>query len=498
MPPTSKDLTNLLYLLSLSSNALEDNPSNDNHFSQDIFQKNIQAFFDHVTTTSLKTGNQGWILPRHLLPKKGKLKALVSFYPDKNIHHIIIPKTNKTDSLLKQLNNSEYQYTQETLLIQDGNLYLNQKSIPSTIPLIIEKNFLLKSTLQKKDLCKATKTYEIPFEINTPIQNITLKGSITYSNLEIGEATVNTTFTSTPQNTPVWIYHIDQNNKLITILPSDPNLGEGILLSQRFADSGVLIGDRGYISYNTSTTSAIQEQRIPIYVAGFFDSGVIPIGTRLALVNKELVQSIDPQEEGSNGISIWFDNTIDAKKIKNKLINNLKKSNIDKYWHVETYKEYDFSKNLVEQFQSDKNILTLIAMIIIIVACSNIITMLIILVNDKKKEIGILSSMGASSKSIGCIFGLCGLIMGTIGSAIGTISAIITLNNLDLLVSIITNLQGYEAFNTAFYGNKLPNTLNINALATVLTSTIFISLIAAIIPAIKATRLRPAAILRSE
>ena len=61
---------------------------------------------------------------------------------------------------------------------------------------------------------------------------------------------------------------------------------------------------------------------------------------------------------------------------------------IEKYWKVETYQEYEFAKDLMQQFQSDKYLFTMIGILILLVACTNIISLLVLLVSDKKKEIG--------------------------------------------------------------------------------------------------------------
>ena len=163
-----------------------------------------------------------------------------------------------------------------------------------------------------------------------------------------------------------------------------------------------------------------------------------------------------------------------------------------------TYEEYDFTKDILQQLRSDKNLFLIIATGIIIVACSNIISMLIILVNDKKLEIGILRSMGASSLSIATIFGFCGIAIGVLGSLIGTLTAAATLKNLDLLVYVLSKFQGHQAFNPLYYGDALPNQMSLDAALFVIISTAIISLISGIVPAIKAGMLRPSHVLRSE
>lgn len=286
-------------------------------------------------------------------------------------------------------------------------------------------------------------------------------------------------------------------------LPSDPMAGEAILLPKAFRDGGVKLGDRGSILYYAATPSAVQEQRLPIYVAGFYDPGIMPIGGKFVMVNPSvtnLIRSSHNQDDLtlSNGFNIFFDDLSKADLIKARLIQDFKESGIDKYWSVQTYQDYEFTKDLMQQLRSDKHLFLLIATIIIIVACSNIISMLIILVNDKKSEIGILRSMGASSASIAAIFGLCGMLMGIVGSLIGCAAAYLTLQNLSTLTNLISSMQGYEAFNPLYYGDVLPNQISSEALFFVSITTGLISLLAGVIPAIKASLLRPSAILRSE
>ena len=124
--------------------------------------------------------------------------------------------------------------------------------------------------------------------------------------------------------------------------------------------------------------------------------------------------------------------------------------------------------------------------------------MLILLVNDKKKEIGIMQSMGASPGRIAFIFGFCGFALGLISCIVGIIASFLTLTHLQSLVDFLSVLQGHEIFQKSFYGHELPNELSLHALIFVTGATLFISLAAGIIPAIKAAKIRPSEILRSE
>lgn len=297
---------------------------------------------------------------------------------------------------------------------------------------------------------------------------------------------------------------IFQENKEAICIPARTPLGEGILLSKSFQKHGVLMGDRGHLSYLAPGASAVKEQRLPVFVAGFYDPGVMPIGNRVVFADPSLLMSLRsqlslPDEGAGNGFNIYLDDLSQTDALKAQIQKDFETKGIDAYFTVESFSDYEFAKPVLEQLKSDKTLFTLIAIIILIVACSNIISMLILLVNDKKKEIGILQSMGVSRRQIALIFGMTGCFTGLISSLVGTLAAVYTLHNLHVLVNFLSFLQGREAFQTLFYGEGgLPNEVSMNALAFVLIATTLISLLAGIIPAIKAAKLKPAAILRSE
>ncbi len=294
-------------------------------------------------------------------------------------------------------------------------------------------------------------------------------------------------------------------SRAMPALPTHARLGSGVLLPKSFHDNGVLVGDRGYVSYAAATTGSVQEQRLPIYVAGFYDPGLMAVGNRCLLAPTSIVRAIHFSQGAytldrtqSNGIQVWLKESSEADKIKRELVAAFQEAGIDRYWKVTTFRDYDFARDLLQQFQSDKYLFTLIGAIILVVACCNIISLLVLLVNDKKREIGILQAMGASGRSIAGIFALCGGALGTLSCLIGTLAAIFTLHHIDGLVELLSFLQGHEAFNAAFFGKTLPHTLSTQALLFVLIATPLISLLAGLVPAIKASRLRPSEILRAE
>lgn len=489
LEPSSEDLSNLLKRLFLmNSEQLPDQ---------------LNQFFEPLKILSLKTSQNGWIIPRHIIPKRGSLKVCTLEVGGK-INQLIIPKNgNDCQRLSREIQDEGFHTSRGLLSINENQFFLHRDNekiqVDENTPLVLESDILLKAQLEKDSILKAKHLSDLQFEVSAKIQDLLFEGKVSYIGLELGESVPVIAFSQEPVVAPHWLYRAKDR----FFLPQHPEMGYGVLLAKNFKSNGILLGDQGQISYLSSAAGSMEEQHIPIYVAGFYDPGIIPLAGKLIMAAPELTtlvrSSLANYDQGMlNGIQIWFEQVDRAAAVKKELEKNFAQRGISSYWTIESYHDYEFSKDLLNQLRSDKNLFTLIALIIILVACSNIISMLILLVNDKKREVGILQSMGASSRSIALIFGTCGVVMGLVSSLIGTVAAYFTLSNLHSLIALISSFQGYDAFNTVFYGGSLPNQMSSSALSMVWIATTIISLLAGLVPAIKASMLKPTAILRSE
>jgi lipoprotein-releasing system permease protein len=106
--------------------------------------------------------------------------------------------------------------------------------------------------------------------------------------------------------------------------------------------------------------------------------------------------------------------------------------------------------------------------------------------------------MGAKRSSIVAIFALCGMVTGVLSCLIGGALALFTLQHLETLVSLLSALQGRAALNPIFFGPQLTGELSPEATLFVVIATPLLSILAALIPALKASRIRPSTALRSE
>ncbi|MBX9923231.1 MAG: FtsX-like permease family protein [Rhabdochlamydiaceae bacterium] len=467
LPLSSKDLNHLLFLANYRmENLLEDGiPSI--HPSKEAFQERIGQILSFVTIHSVKTTSD-WMLPASLLPENTPFKAYGS--QERGKWHWTLAESTSNKGTQATIVKTEKEIQ---VILPDQSISLDSPELFS-----VENPITFQTTIDKQSLLEAGRLQEISLLVKGSLQGHTLQGPLPWKNLQADKFTTST-----------------------STFPGE----QGILLPKGFQENGALVGDHGFLSYQASTSSSLQEQRLPIFIAGFYDPGIISVGNKCLLVPKEITRSINAANLSTSfdkislgGFQVWMDPPKQAKHIKQELIEILQQKELLPYWNVASYQDYDFAKDLLQQFQSDKMLLSLIGIIILIVACCNILSFLILLVSDKKQEIAILQAMGASTKSIASIFGICGVIVGLLGCAIGVGAALITLHNIDSLSSFLSALQGHDAFSPAFYGNSLPSTLSPDAVLFIFLATPILSLLSGLIPAIKASKLSPSSILRSE
>jgi lipoprotein-releasing system permease protein len=492
--PTVKDLNHLLYLANHSTDLCrQDTPALALKADKNTACARILKLLENVKIRQLKSRYPFWQIPSALLPEKQVFKGQAHFR-NGSLSRIDIP-TEKTSTSSAPANIQIWKEGSE-LVLEDSSGHKERVSIHTPI--------LVAGTLQLH-VEDPLVTDNLRFKIATQLQGVALKGQIDLEGLEIAEADF---FSKSGPTAPWFLPYPARDIDPVqhkAVLPINEEKETGVLLAKSFSDSGVMIGDRGYLCYSSTTSSSLQEHRMPIFVSGFYDPGILSIGNKPILVPPFVTQAINSSSSSfnldkmqSNGTLVWFHDLSTTEQIKNQILCALSEKGLEKYWKVTTFREYDFARDLLEQFQSDKYLFAIIGIIILFVACCNIISMLVLLVNDKKREIGILQAMGASRLSIASIFGICGIAMGILSSIIGAAAALVTLQHIDTIVQLLSYFQGHDAFNSAFFGKSLPSQLSHNAVTFILFTTPIISLLAGLVPAIKACRLRPSETLRAE
>ncbi|AFR26288.1 lipoprotein releasing system transmembrane protein lolC [Bartonella quintana RM-11] len=149
--------------------------------------------------------------------------------------------------------------------------------------------------------------------------------------------------------------------------------------------------------------------------------------------------------------------------------------------------------------QIERNVMFFILSLIVLVAALNIVSGLIMLVKDKSHDIAILRTMGAQKSTILRIFIVTGMMIGLVGTVLGLIFGVIATVNINHIQDFVSWLFNVDVFNPQLYFlTKLPAQLDWRQTVMVAGMALFLSFLAALIPAWRAAKLDPVQALRYE
>ena len=147
----------------------------------------------------------------------------------------------------------------------------------------------------------------------------------------------------------------------------------------------------------------------------------------------------------------------------------------------------------------EKIMIFILLMSVVAVASFNIVSIILMTVTDKRSDIAVLRTMGASASDIRRLFILQGLLIGVMGTFTGVLLAILVAPNVGSLLQAFESLSGWQLFDPSVYFIPfLPSELRTSDVVIVSSAAIVISLLATLYPAAKAARIEPAEALAYE
>lgn len=219
-------------------------------------------------------------------------------------------------------------------------------------------------------------------------------------------------------------------------------------------------------------------------VAGIFNSGMFDYDMNLVFTNMAGAQDFYGIDNLAGGIGVKIDNVYRADSVKNEIQEEI---GFD-YW-VRSWT--DLNKNLFSALKLEKVVMFVILALIVVVACFNIASTLIMVVMEKTKDIGILKSIGAANSGIRNIFMLNGFLVGFLGTILGAAGGF-------FLCHLLKTYQFIKLPRDIYYIDRLPVNLRIVDSLAVIIVAITISLVSTLYPAWKAARMEPVDALRYE
>lgn len=257
---------------------------------------------------------------------------------------------------------------------------------------------------------------------------------------------------------------------------------------------GVEVGDKiTVITPDGQVTPAGTIPRLKQFtVGGIFNLHMYEYDSSLILINIHDAETLLKMGTGVTGIRLMVDDVMNTQKIKAELEKTLPDNIIIMDW-IEQHQNYFSAVEL------EKKMMFVILTLIVAVAVFNLVSTLVMTVNDKKADIAILRTMGASKRNIRNIFILQGGLSGIIGTVSGTILGLILATYIGNIVHFFEIVTGSKLISSDVYLiDYLPSQINFSDVISIFIVSIVLSIIATIYPSNSAAKIDPAEALRYE
>jgi len=263
-----------------------------------------------------------------------------------------------------------------------------------------------------------------------------------------------------------------------------PGIAIGYLLAERLL---LDVGDEIFLFSPMATRATplgVMPNLATFVIRGVFKTGLYDYDSKFVYVSLRDAQAFLNMGDEVSGIEVRVDDIYRASDIGTVITEKLG-------YPFRTNDWITLNHNLFSALKLEKTAMFVILILIVLVAAFNIVSTVVILVRDKTREIGILKSMGLTSRSIMKIFMTAGLFIGLIGTLFGCIGGLI-------LSKILDKYNFISLPHDVYWIDTLPVQLQLGDFFLISGASLAISILATIYPAYHASRLMPVDAIRYE
>ena len=226
-------------------------------------------------------------------------------------------------------------------------------------------------------------------------------------------------------------------------------------------------------------------------VTGIFDSGIFEIDENIALVDMMDANKFLQLDSNVSGYAFDFFDPSNSKRNIKEIARTINVKGWLSDWSSE-------NPNFFRSLDLTRQIIFLVLMSILAIACFNIISTQSMLISDKRSSIASLIAMGFERSNIFYIFIALGISFGMIGLVIGISLSMVISENLSMIVASIEEMASVRLYQPEiYYLAEIPSVIDWGEVITIGIFTTILSVLSSLIPAYNATKTDPAVLMKN-
>jgi lipoprotein-releasing system permease protein len=271
--------------------------------------------------------------------------------------------------------------------------------------------------------------------------------------------------------------------------------GFGTVLGVELARAlGVGVGDRVVlIAPQGQVTPAGVVPRLRAFtVVGLFEAGHFEFDSGLALVHMSDAQKLYRMGDTVSGVRLRVADMFAAPRIARELARGFDQDVFVSDWSR-------LNAGWFRAVEIEKRMMFIILSLIVAVAAFNIVSTLVMAVTEKRSDIAILRTLGATPSSVMAIFIVQGALIGVLGTLVGVVGGVALAANVDVVVPFIERTFGIQFLaKDVYFISELPSEVRAPDVVFVGLVSLALSFVATLYPSWKASRIDPVQALRHE
>ena len=277
---------------------------------------------------------------------------------------------------------------------------------------------------------------------------------------------------------------------LADLTPGSEHVIVGAVIAERL---GLGAGDSLTVLVPTVSPDGAPAPKLREFtVAGVFEVGLQDHDGTLVFAHLEDVRALGPESGASEGLRVRVRDVLSAAAVATRLRALLPRG----------FEVSDWTRDNANYFRAiriEKTMMSLILLLIVAVAAFNIVAMLVMVVTDKRTDIAIVRTFGASPRRVMGIFITQGLVIGWLGVLLGVALGLALAFNVDTIVPFLERTFRFQIMDAdVYYITSIPSEVHWGNVLAIAGAALALTAFATVYPATRAARTAPAEALRYE